>query len=214
MQIEDALGVAAALADRSRLLILSRLAAGPTCVEELAADLRLAPSTVSFHVKKLRLAGLVTSRRDQYYSCVDSPPNYRPSRCATSLASLTRRPADGPSEASGSGPRRSGPRCSPPSLTKGDSTRMPVQKRKRDIVLEQFAARFTPETRYDEREVDEIIAVSFADYCLVRRLLVDEGYFRRQAGRIRTDGETRASGRSLRAPATARPSATAAPLTG
>jgi DNA-binding transcriptional ArsR family regulator len=74
VEMEEALRIAVALADRSRLLILSRLTGGPACVEELAADLGLAASTVSFHVKKLRLAGLVTLRKDQYYSmCLLAP---------------------------------------------------------------------------------------------------------------------------------------------
>jgi DNA-binding transcriptional ArsR family regulator len=68
MDLNESLRLAEAFADRSRLRLLNRLLAGPKCVEELAEDLALAPSTVSFHLKKLRLAGLVTLKKEQYYS--------------------------------------------------------------------------------------------------------------------------------------------------
>ena len=56
------------LADRSRLQILSGLMAEPMYVELIAQRLALAPSTVSFHLKKLEAAGLVTSQKEQYYT--------------------------------------------------------------------------------------------------------------------------------------------------
>jgi DNA-binding transcriptional ArsR family regulator len=51
-----------ALSDASRLRIVGLLAARPYAVEELSAALDLSPGTVVHHMKRLRAAGLVTSR--------------------------------------------------------------------------------------------------------------------------------------------------------
>ena len=56
------------LADESRLQILALLKQKAYCVEDLAVSLSLAESTVSAHLKKLQAAGLVYSRKQQYYS--------------------------------------------------------------------------------------------------------------------------------------------------
>jgi len=53
-----------ALADPTRVSIVNRLAgAGEVCVCELVADFDLAQPTISHHLKILRDAGLVESRR-------------------------------------------------------------------------------------------------------------------------------------------------------
>src|SRR5574344_1333400 len=64
----NALQVFKGLADESRLQIMALLKQKPHCVEDLAESLSLAESTVSAHLKKLQAAGLVYSRRQQYYS--------------------------------------------------------------------------------------------------------------------------------------------------
>jgi ArsR family transcriptional regulator, arsenate/arsenite/antimonite-responsive transcriptional repressor len=53
-----------ALADEKRLRIVALLAGGERCVCELQSELELAQPLLSFHLKKLREAGLVTDRRD------------------------------------------------------------------------------------------------------------------------------------------------------
>jgi ArsR family transcriptional regulator len=60
-----------ALSDETRLKILERLAGGERCVCELVAVLGAAQSRLSFHLKILKHAGLVTDRpegRWVYYS--------------------------------------------------------------------------------------------------------------------------------------------------
>ena len=56
------------LSDKSRLQILKTLINEDMYVELLAQRLNLAPSTISFHLKKLEDAGAVTSRKEQYYN--------------------------------------------------------------------------------------------------------------------------------------------------
>jgi ArsR family transcriptional regulator, arsenate/arsenite/antimonite-responsive transcriptional repressor len=53
----------AALADETRLRILRLLAGGPRCVCDLRAEVPVAPNLLSYHLKVLRDAGLVTATR-------------------------------------------------------------------------------------------------------------------------------------------------------
>lgn len=59
------------LGDRNRLRIVSALAVAETCVCDLIDELGLPQPLVSYHLRKLREAGLVRARRDArwvYYS--------------------------------------------------------------------------------------------------------------------------------------------------
>jgi len=53
-----------ALADEKRLRIVDRLRGGELCVCELTAALGAGQSLLSFHLKALKEAGLVTDRRE------------------------------------------------------------------------------------------------------------------------------------------------------
>ncbi|HSN19328.1 MAG TPA: metalloregulator ArsR/SmtB family transcription factor [Usitatibacter sp.] len=74
MHAKLAVASLAALAQESRLLIYRLLVeAGPTglAVGEIGASVRVAPATLSFHLKELAHAGLVDARQDGrfiYYS--------------------------------------------------------------------------------------------------------------------------------------------------
>lgn len=68
---ERAARVFHALSDQTRLRILQRLRGGERCVCELTDALDAAQSRLSFHLKALKDAGLVTDRREgrwMYYS--------------------------------------------------------------------------------------------------------------------------------------------------
>ena len=66
-----------ALADTTRLRILSLLVGGEVCVCEIHDALRLPQPTVSRHLAYLRRAGFVTARRQgtwMHYRIADLPP--------------------------------------------------------------------------------------------------------------------------------------------
>jgi DNA-binding transcriptional ArsR family regulator len=73
MELSLAVEQLAALAQEARLLIYRRLVragSGGLCPGELAAELGLTPSVLSFHLKTLAAAGLVRMQRDgrhRYY---------------------------------------------------------------------------------------------------------------------------------------------------
>ncbi len=68
-----------ALADKSRILMVNALLEKPHCAEELAERLRLAPSTISFHLRRLEEAGLVTKSKAavlrRLRAALGSPPD-------------------------------------------------------------------------------------------------------------------------------------------
>jgi ArsR family transcriptional regulator, arsenate/arsenite/antimonite-responsive transcriptional repressor len=60
-----------ALSDETRLRIVEILSEGERCVCDLQTELEAAQSRLSFHLRKLREAGLVTDRKEgrwSYYS--------------------------------------------------------------------------------------------------------------------------------------------------
>jgi ArsR family transcriptional regulator len=68
---KQAVRVFSALSDPTRLLILERLRYGERCVCELTDALDAAQSRLSFHLKVLKHAGLVSDRREgrwMYYT--------------------------------------------------------------------------------------------------------------------------------------------------
>lgn len=87
--LEAAVAVARALGHPGRLRMLAMLQSGELCVCQLTEVLRLAPSTVSLHLKELKRAGLVTERRDGrwVYLAVSEDPEARP-WIETALAAL------------------------------------------------------------------------------------------------------------------------------
>jgi ArsR family transcriptional regulator len=67
MKAITAVGRLAALAQESRLAVFRALVqAGPEglCVSDIGAKLKVAPATLSFHLKELAHAGLIRARQD------------------------------------------------------------------------------------------------------------------------------------------------------
>ncbi|HQQ68618.1 MAG TPA: DUF2087 domain-containing protein [Candidatus Cloacimonadota bacterium] len=60
--------------------------------------------------------------------------------------------------------------------------RLPVQNKKRWIVYEEVIRLFEPGRAYQEKELNAIITSIHADYCLIRRELVEEGVLERSDG--------------------------------
>lgn len=85
-----------ALSDPTRIAILERLRGGERCVCELTDALEAAQSRLSFHLKTLRDAGLVTDRREGrwvYYTLVpEAVDRLRSALGALATSSSPRRP--------------------------------------------------------------------------------------------------------------------------
>lgn len=172
---ERSLSILKALADESRLAIVHSLIQKSQYVEEIAKRHALAPSTVSFHLRKLEKAGLVSSRKEQYYVVIEANQAVLDTtlREIVSASPLSKELQD---------ERLNEYRSKVIStfFPHGILEKLPAQHKKRLIVLERFAVGFQPGRRYTELEVTGLIRPLFDDYCTVRRLLVDEGLIRRE----------------------------------
>jgi hypothetical protein len=180
MDVNDSITILKALADSSRLMITNALMEKPQYVEELAERLNLAPSTVSFHLKKMESAHLVRKTRDQYYLIYELNPEVfnRSLKELTSVGDIQRLVQD-------ERLARYRSKVLKAFFKDLQLTRLPTQHKKRLIVLEEFARKFHPGRVYDEHEVDGAIAEQFGDYCTVRRELVEEGYLERSGQQYR-----------------------------
>ncbi|MCK5145522.1 metalloregulator ArsR/SmtB family transcription factor [bacterium] len=173
-----------AIADPSRLRLLDALLKGPQCLEELTQRLALAPSTVSFHLKKLEHAKLVNKLRDQYYTVY----TLNVDKLNIRLRDLVETPEE---EHNVQDQRLEQRRVQVlKTFFEGNLLKqLPVQKKKQRIVLDIFAADFKTKKDYSENEVNRIIQERFNDYVLIRRLLVDQGDMDHNQGFYRRSGQ-------------------------
>ena len=155
MTEQEAVALFKCLADRTRLQILRTLAREDAYVELLSERLGMAPSTISFHLKKLADVGAVSSSKSQYYTM------YTLNRELFDKTMLSFFDED------------------------GRLRTIPAQRKKRLIVLERLAEEFEPGRDYSEREVNLAIANFHDDFCTLRRDLVDECFMRREDGQYR-----------------------------
>ena len=64
LDLESSVAAARALGHPARLRAVAMLRSGELCVCQITEVLKLAPSTVSAHLKELKQAGLVSERKD------------------------------------------------------------------------------------------------------------------------------------------------------
>ena len=158
-----------ALADRSRLEILRSLAAEDMYVERLAERLALTPPTVSFHLKKLAEAGAVESYKTQYYTM------YRLCREALQMRLLDAVLLEGEQAALQQQRDEQYRRKVLDTFFRyGELQSIPVQRKKRRIVLEELVKAFDEDRLYSEKEVSDQLAAAHEDYCALRRCMIEE----------------------------------------
>lgn len=177
MTQENALRIFKCLSDRSRLRIIQSLTQGDMYTELLAERLELTPSTVSFHMKKLEEAGLVVSRKEQYYTV------YALNRDVLNVSLLSAAVSQ-PDLIDEQQKREDAYRQKvlDSFFEYGKLKSIPVQRKKKLICYEVIAARFVPGRVYSEKEANEIISVFHEDYCTIRRDMIGEGILSRNGG--------------------------------
>ena len=173
----DAIKIFKCLSDASRLRIVQALTTGEMYTELLAERMALTPSTVSFHMKKLEDAGLVSSRKDQYYTV------YSLNRGVLD-SSLFELAAAEPERTDEQQKREEEYRRKviDAFFEYGRLRSIPVQRKKKLICYEKIAELFDIGKTYDEKELNEIISRVHEDYCTIRRDMIGEGILRRENG--------------------------------
>ena len=176
MSRTDAIRLLKALSDKSRLEVLDRLKGGPSYVEELSAALDLAPSTVHFHLKKLEEAGLIEGNKEQYYMIY----TLKGDLLDQSLAQLLDiKGSSNVAEAREAAYRQT---ILDHFMVQGKLKSIPVQRKKKRVILDEIGRSFEAGQRYPEKEVNLIIADFHDDFCTLRRELVMEKILKRDHG--------------------------------
>lgn len=172
------------LSDKSRLLILKSLMKEPMYVELLAQRLQLTPPTISFHLKKLEDANVVKSTKEQYYTVYSINEDILKSRILDILKEES-------SEQSLQNEREEQYRNKVLEnfFEYGKLKSIPVQRKKKLIVLEEILKAFEKGKEYTEREVNIIIADFNDDFCTIRRDMISEKMLTRKDGIYKTTQE-------------------------
>ena len=167
-----------ALADANRLKIVGLLAEKPYSVEELAALLKLKPSTVSHHLSRLADAELVTSRAESYYTFyqLDRKLLEEKSRSMFSQGELSAVLADVDAGAYDNKVIKDYSRRD------GSLKTLPSHRKKFDVILRHVVQAFELGKRYSEKRVNEILSKYHEDTALLRRELVGAGLMKREGG--------------------------------
>lgn len=175
--MHDSLNIFKCLSDASRLQIVAGLAREPMYVERIAERMALAPSTVSFHMKKLEAAGVVKAEKEQYYTVYSLIPGLLGKTLGEMIAPEgTALSVEEQREA------LYRQRVVDAFMADGRLVTIPAQRKKRRIILEMIAEKFTPGVRYSEREVNLIISEWHDDFCTLRRELIIERLMDRENG--------------------------------
>jgi hypothetical protein len=175
MEISESVEIMKSLSDTSRLRVLNSLITKPQYVEELAKRMDLAESTISFHLKKLEKAGLVYKVKEQYYITYHVCDEIF-DRSLKELINF-----DNPDEfIQDERIKNYRKRVLKTFFKKEKLEKLPVQRKKRMIILDEFVKKFIAGKKYHEDEVNQIIMQSYFDYCTIRRLMIDEGIMNRK----------------------------------
>ena len=162
-----------ALADGSRLKIVASLKNSEKFVEQLSMELNISVSTVSFHLKKLSEAGVVRARKEQYYQVyylvdgvldkqlfelIAPPETYDDEKFYRAVIDEY--------------------------FVGGRVNKLPVQAKKREIVLKEVASRFERGRAYSIGEANVFIAELIDEFLVAKAEMLSSGLIREENGKI------------------------------
>jgi ArsR family transcriptional regulator len=165
-----------ALGHPVRLLMLNLIDMKPRHGEELAAILGLKPATISHHIGKLAQAGLLASRKDQYYQVY----SLQGEALGKTLADLVLLPQPGLEAQVEEDAYRD--KVLNTFFKHGRLVSIPAQRKKRQIILEKLVQEFEPEREYSELEVNQTLVEFHEDVATLRREMVAAGLMERDRG--------------------------------
>lgn len=173
----DSIAIFKALADASRLQMLNVIVErGPVSAEQLSEQFKLVPSTISHHAQKLQQADLISSHKEkkQIWYSANLP------LLQATIGHLLKQPASPEHEDGRHDVYRQ--QVLSNFISCGRLERIPAQRKKRRIILEQIVQALDPERSYSEKELNEILKTWNEDYCFLRREMISENLLTRQQG--------------------------------
>ena len=165
-----------ALGHPARLLIVNLARIKPRHGEELALILALNPATVSHHLAILTQAGLLSSKKDQYYQTYSLVSD----ALKKTLAEMVNVSQTGLAERVAEDAYRK--KVLQTFMRLGRLVSIPAQLKKWQIVLERIVQEFEYGREYSEREVNIILLDFHDDVATLRRGLIELGLLERAKG--------------------------------
>lgn len=182
MQLEKVVNYHKALADPTRLKIMILLADGELNGQVLAEKLGVTPATVTHHAAKLRGASLIRERRDKNTVYFSLDEYFIRAYAAAAVDVIYR------------GDKRKGEDELEDTQTRlkesvlknfftadGKLKHVPVQLKKKLIVLEHLVSRLELGRRYTEKEINEFIKGFHEDFATIRREFIMHQFMFRDA---------------------------------
>lgn len=160
------------LGDETRYKIICQLYHSDSYVELLASKLGLTVGTVSFHLKKMEKAGLVKCARNQFYMIYSLNKDILNKTIGEFVA-------EEPLQSSDEAYRE---KVISSFFVYGRLIQIPVQKKKREIVISEILKDLEVGKEYSEKQVNELILKYHDDFCTIRRWFVDDGFMTRSQG--------------------------------
>lgn len=163
------------LGDESRLSIVRSLAEKDLYAEVLAERLSLAPGTITHHLKKLEAVGLISSKKEQYYKVFSLKKSVVNRNMLDLILDISKDSEDKKENIYEQKIIKS-------FLKRGILTTIPVQRKKRLIILKHLLKEFEAEVEYTEAEVNKTLIKYHEDYCTLRREFIAERLMSRTDG--------------------------------
>ncbi|MEM7330867.1 MAG: metalloregulator ArsR/SmtB family transcription factor [Chloroflexota bacterium] len=165
-----------ALGHPMRLLIMNLVLTKPRHGEELAEILRLNPATVSHHLLKLAEAGLLETRKDQYYQTYSLAKDV----LKRSLDEVIRLPQ--PDLRANVKVDAYQQKVLQIFFKHGRIKQIPAQKKKQLIILRHLGKEFEPGRQYQEIEVNRVLIEFHDDVAWMRRAMIEHKVMKREKG--------------------------------
>ena len=180
MQLDKVVNYHKALADPTRIKILILLAGGEVNGQVLAEKLCITPATITHHTAKLRAVSLINERRDKntiYFSLNDYFIKDN-SKATENL--IYRNNSEGMTNLNDEHRRLKESVIKNFFTIEGKLKRIPVQLKKKLIVLEQLISKLEMGQKYSEKEINAFIKNYHEDFATIRREFIMHQYMFRE----------------------------------
>ncbi|GAA3400376.1 metalloregulator ArsR/SmtB family transcription factor [Paenibacillus hodogayensis] len=189
MQLDKVVGYHRALSDPTRIKMLILLADGERNGQDLAEKLGVTPATITHHAAKLREASLINERRDKNTIYFSLNHSFLKSN-ASATENLIYRNNGGESIMDDTRKRLKESVMKNFFTAEGKLKSIPVQLKKKLIVLEHLVSRLEPGRLYSEKEINEFIKPFHDDFATIRReFIMHQFMFRENEVYVRNPSE-------------------------
>jgi hypothetical protein len=182
MQLDKVVQYHKALADPTRIKMLILLVGGELNGQQLAEKLFVTPATITHHATKLREASLINERRDKNTIYFSLNHYFLKSNSSAALNLILKNTnGDGGLNMSDDKNKRLKDSVLKNFFTaEGNLKHIPVQLKKKLIVLEHVVAKLEQGRKYNEKEINEFIKTFHNDYATIRREFIMHQFMYRE----------------------------------